>query len=263
MRFRKIDRYLLLLAALFVAAILMRWDLPGEAAVPEIYRAVIHQPLLLPAAKIASRDSGQEMEKLRAELATIRDENARLHEQLSARDQLGRYFDEIEWRSRPKAIPAWVLSVEADVYRRFFDIDRGRDHGVGPGMPVVCGTVLLGRVHHAGRRYASVRRIDDAGFRIEVAVRLAEENAPGVAGGNGRGGMVLRFAKVTRPYTLDAAVFTSSYDEQIPQGLLVGYVDRIEDPDRDRVDQVTLRPALALGRLAHVWVLPYKRRERR
>ena len=46
MRFRKIDRYLLLLAGLFVLAILQGSDLPGEEVLPDVYRAVVHRPLL-------------------------------------------------------------------------------------------------------------------------------------------------------------------------------------------------------------------------
>jgi cell shape-determining protein MreC len=59
-------------------------------------------------------------------------------------------------------------------------------------------------------------------------------------------------------------VFTSSYDRQIPHGLLVGYVKEVDDHDRDRVERVTLRPGIALGRLAQVWVIPIERpRQRR
>ena len=258
MRFRKVDRYLLLLAALFALAVVRRWSLPGEVVLPEIYRATIHQPLLVPAAR-ALEDPALEAARLRTELDAANDSIARLKQQLTDRDELGRYFETIEWKVPPKAIPAWVLSVEADVYRRFFDIDRGQIHGIQIGMPVVSGKALVGRVHSVGRKYATVRRVDDAGFRIEVAVRAGEESVPGVASGDGDGGLILRFTPDTRFFEPGEPVFSSSYDAQIPHGLLVGYVQEVDDHDRDRVERVTLRPGIALGQLAQVWVLPYER----
>ena len=86
---------------------------------------------------------------------------------------------------------------------------------------------------------------------------------PGVASGDGDGGLILRFTPDTRYFEPDVPVFTSSYDEQIPHGLLVGYVEEVDDHDRDRVERVTLRPGIRLGKLAQVWVLPIRKPERR
>jgi hypothetical protein len=33
----------------------------------------------------------------------------------------------------------------------------------------------------------------------------------------------------------------------------------VDDHDRDRVERVTLRPGIPLGKLAQVWVLPYRK----
>lgn len=259
MRFRKVDRYLLLLAALFALAIVRRWSFPGEVVLPEIYRATIHQPLLVPAAR-ALEDPALEAARLQTELDAANDTIARIRQQLTDRDELGRYFEAIEWKVPPRAIPAWLQGMEADVYRRYFDIDRGQIHGIVAGMPVVSGKALVGRVHSVDRRYSTVRRIDDAGFRIEVAVRVGEERVPGVASGDGDGGLILRFTPDTRHFEPGVPVFSSSYDAQIPHGLLVGYVQEVDDHDRDRVERVTLRPGIALGQLSQVWVLPYKPR---
>ena len=218
---------------------------------------------MVPAAR-ALEDPALEAARLQTELDAANDTIARLKQQLTDRNDLGRFFETIEWRAPPRAIPAWVQGVEADVYRRFFDIDRGQSHGIRVGMPVVSGKALVGRVHFVGRKYATVRRVDDAGFRIEVELRAEKESIPGVASGDGVGGLILRFTPDTRYLESGVPVFTSSYDRQIPHGHLVGYVKEVDEHDRDRVERVTLRPGIALGRLAQVWVIPIERpRQRR
>jgi rod shape-determining protein MreC len=255
MRIRKIDRYLLLLAGLFVLAVLRRSDLPGEEVLPDLYRTTVHRPLLAQAANALAGDE-QEGTRLRSELEAARREIAELKMQLSSREKLGAYFREIEWPRRPVAIPAWVFSVERDAYRRTFRIDAGTAAGISDGMPVVVGKALLGQVIEAQRRQSIVRRVDDPGFRIEVEVTVGPgEFARGIAVGDGARGLDVRFLRAAGELQAGAPVFTTAHVEQVPPGLLVGWIDEVEDTERDGVLEVSLTPAAYLGRLSQVEVL--------
>ena len=121
MRFRKIDRYLLLLAGFFVLAVLRRTDLPGEEVLPDLYRAAIHEPLLAQASGALAAPE-QRLARLEAELASAKHEIAQLKDQLSSRQELARFLRGIEWPRDPVVQPAWVFSVESDVYRRTLPI---------------------------------------------------------------------------------------------------------------------------------------------
>lgn len=258
MRFRKIDRYLLLLAGLFVLAVLRRTDLPGEEVLPDVYRATIHNHLLAQASGALAQPE-LEIARLRSELEASRHQVRQLRQQLNSRQELGRFFREIEWRTPPVALPAWVFKVESDVYRRVFTIDRGRSGRIGAGMPVVVGKALLGRVELVQRRQATVRRVDDPGFRIEVEIAVGtgdtEEYARGIAVGDGDRGLEVRFLRAAGGLTQGMPVFTSAHDPQVPPGLLVGWIAGVEDTERDGVLEVSVTPAASLGRLAQVEVL--------
>jgi rod shape-determining protein MreC len=60
-------------------------------------------------------------------------------------------------------------------------LDRGRDDGLAPGMPVVASGGLVGRVVEATRRQATVLPLSDPDSA--VGVRVGPGNAVGVAQG--------------------------------------------------------------------------------
>ena len=103
---------------------------------PDVYRAVVHKPLLANAAN-ALAEPELELTRLRSELAAAEFRILQLKQQLSSRKELGRFLGAIEWSRPPTAIPAWVISVEPDPYRRTFQIDRGASSGIRKRQGVV------------------------------------------------------------------------------------------------------------------------------
>jgi rod shape-determining protein MreC len=253
-RFRKINRYLLLLAALFVLAVLRDSDMPGEEVLPDVYRATLHRPLLAPAAAAAHSDE-LEIVELKSALEVARREVKQLKEQLERTHRLREYFQELVWRERPQAVAGWVFAVDTDVYRRHFRIDRGRADGLEAGMPVVTGTALLGVVIQVDARIATVRRLDDPAFRLEIEIETGDGVVHGVARGDGDGGLDVRFVRSADSLRPGDSAFTSRYHAKIPPGLFIGQVEKVDDVDQDGVHEVTVTPAAALGRWAQIHVL--------
>lgn len=254
MRFQRINRYLLLLAALFVVAVLVKEDLPGEEVLPDAYRAAVGKPFLQPLAA-AAHDGAIDAAALRSRLAVAERQVRELTEQLERAHELERYFDKLKWEAPARAIPAWVFSVEIDDYRRTFKIDRGSSGGIREGMPVVTGQALLGVVTVVHANHATVKRVDDPSFRLEVEIEGDGEVARGVARGDGDRGIDVRYVPRARALQKGQKAFTSRYDPMIPPGLYVGDVVSVEDMDEDGLREVALAPAAALGRHAQVHVL--------
>jgi len=253
MRFRKIDRYLILLAGLFVLALLKRGDFPGEEVLPDLYSATVHRPLLARVAGAANEEA-IDLVKLRAELSAKDLEISRLKRDLQALTELKDYFVALRWEREPRAIPGWVFSVDRNPFRRMFRIDVGTSSGVRVGQPVVTGRALLGVVSSADRRVATVQRVDDPAFRIEVELRTSEGDLLlGWAEGDGDRGLVVGGLRRAGALAVGDSVYTTRYHERMPPGLVVGWVSGIEDLDGDGVpEEVVVRPAAALGRWAQV-----------
>jgi rod shape-determining protein MreC len=263
MRFQRINRYLLLLAAMFVLAVLLRKELPGEEVLPDAYRAAVGKPLLQPLAD-AVHDGPVGEAELRSRLAAAERRVRELTEQLERTHELERWFGKLRWEAPARAVPAWVYAVEADEYRRAFQIDRGSGEGIKEGMPVVTGQALLGIVVAVHPNTATVRRVDDPSFRLEVEIEGEREGevVRGVARGDGDRGVDVRFVPRARALRKGQKAFTSRYHPLIPPGLYVGEVESVEDVDEDGLQEVALAPAAALGRNAHVHVLVQPERPR-
>jgi len=259
MRFQRINRYLLLLAALFVLAVLRKSDLPGEEVLPDAYRAAIGKPFLEPLA-VAAHEGAVDAAELRSRLAVAERQVRELTDQLERAHEVERFFGKLRWEAPVRAMPAWVFAVEIDDYRRTFQIDRGRADGVEEGMPVVTGQALLGVVTRVTANLATVRRVDDPTFRLEVEIEADGEVARGVARGDGDRGIDVRYVPRARALQKGQKAFTSRYHERIPPGLYVGTVESVEDVDEDGLQEVALLPAAALGRHAQVHVLIQPRR---
>lgn len=164
----------------------------------------------------------------------------------------------------PRVLLARVLrSTDAVDYRRSLLIDRGEEDGLIPGLAVVSGRVLLGRVERVHARSALVKLVTDRRSRLEVAVRTsANRRLIGYVRGRGRGRsegeLEVRFVRVPDEagrILPGATVFSSNADERVPSSLIVGYVSRVFDHDLDGMPQIRIRPALDLGRSTFVYVL--------
>ena len=77
--------------------------------------------------------------------------------------------------------------------------------------------------------------------------------------GSGDRGLNLRFLRGAGGIKPGASVFTSAHDRSVPAGLLVGWIDEVSDADRDGVLEVTVTPAVSLGRLSQVEILKVAR----
>ena len=134
-------------------------------------------------------------------------------------------------------------------------IDRGADAGVAKGMPVVSAQGLAGRVIEVSSRQSTVMLLSDAS--MGVGVQFAPSQAVGVATGQGAG----------RP--LDVTLVDPSIDTQVgtsavtsglagspyPRGIPVGKVTGDVAIHGSQSHQVSITPAVDLGRLSYVEVL--------
>lgn len=257
MRLTRERTFVALLALLLVLTVLRRRELPGEEALPGLYRSLVYDPFLDPGpAPAVEPDPELRMEELRVLADSLQRQNRELREKNSALEKLLGLKSELGlggWAYTPVA--ARVLSIEPGTYRRFFRISRGAADGVAAGMPVVDGTTLLGIVASSGASTALVRRLDDPQSRIEVEVETQERAFPGVAQGTGDGTLRIRLLRGADAVLEGAAVFTTAYDARVPAGLLVGRVEQVQDLDRDQVLEVVARPTAAFERPVHVEVL--------
>ena len=182
------------------------------------------------------------------DVSTLRAENARLR---SADEALRRQVVELnaatkenaslrqalnfEKKSGHQIVTARVIGAGPDGFSRTMEIDRGTADGIQPGMVVVTGAGLLGRVREAGPHAANVQTLADPQTRVNVylatsglqgtlsggptSLQLDLQHALGVVASNGEWAL------------------TSGVGGGYPRGLVVGEVATVTHRDSAATDQ--------------------------
>ena len=121
-----------------------------------------------------------------------------------------------------RAVPARVVSAGTGRTGDTLLVDRGRDAGLAPGMPVVSGGALVGRVVEVWPSEAAVLPVTDPASA--VGVRLGGSGAVAVAQGRGPGvALRLDLLDPARPVEPGEVVVTSGLrHSRFPAGLVVG-----------------------------------------
>jgi len=195
-----------------------------------------------------------ENERLRGEVARLEEENLQFREALVASGHLQRIA---EMRSDFEApmLPAEVVGQDASAWFRSVLLDRGRNQGVGSGMPVVTDQGVAGLVTATSARASRAMLLIDRQSSADGIVQRSR--AQGIV--RGRRGGLLEFEFVVRgsDVRVGDVVITSGLGGVYPKGLRIGEVVEVDEPG-DLLQTAVLRPAVDFGRLEGVFVMLWR-----
>ena len=198
----------------------------------------------------------------------LEDANARLRAQLAERDgELARVADaqrerrmlldqqQLTFAGDIPAVSARVVVASPSNFDLSVELNRGRDAGVAPGMPVVTGAGLVGRVVDTSRSRATVMLLSDP--TSNVGVRLTGSGDVGVAVGNGAGSplQVDSIDPATKVGEGEAVVTSGLNQSVFPPGVPVGTVKTATVRPGGLQQEVSVTPVVDLRRLDVVKVL--------
>jgi rod shape-determining protein MreC len=199
--------------------------------------------------------------------AQLRDENAELRAKLlgaskdaqryeAARaetDELRRLIGAGE-RLRLEATPAEILYNGRDPYARKVVIDKGGNHGVRAGSPVIDEAGVIGQVTRAHALASEVTLLTDKDQAIPVQV--VRNGLRAVAFGAGSSGMLeLRFMAANAEIQNGDKLVTSGIDGTYPAGLPVATVARVERDAAYAFARIVCQPAAGVESGRYVLVL--------
>lgn len=201
----------------------------------------------------------------------LRSENARLRERLDAlegdrlrsaaaereREALLRLL-ELDFVGDLPAVAARVVASSPTNFGRTVVIDRGTDHGVRAGMPVVTSAGLAGRILEASSSRATVQLITDQGSA--VGARLTGSGVNGIVEGRGSAREVdLSFVASQVAVTPGETVVTSGLQQSaFPPELPIGQVESVTVPPGSLEARIKVVPVVDFERLEFVKVLQWE-----
>lgn len=171
-----------------------------------------------------------ENERLRARIEEMQGDAARAEAALRELEEISRLEDISQFTDIPRRT-ARVVGGSLTNFEHAIQLDRGADHGIAEGMPVVTGAGLLGRVVAVTGGRSTVQLLTDPGFAIGVRLSGSGEIALGHGTGEGRPLLVDAGIPVNVADAISEgeAVTTSGAGRSIfPPGIPVGTVASID-----------------------------------
>ena len=201
---------------------------------------------------VALVDVRRENEALRGKLATVSEENLQLREALVASGRLARIAEMRDDFEIPM-LPAELVGLDVSAWFRSGLIDRGRQHGVFSGMPVINEQGLVGLVTATSRSAAKLMLLIDRQSAVDAVVQRSRSRGI-VRGSRGEG---LEFEFVVRDGDVQPGdvLVTSGLGGVYPKGLRIGEVTSVSEADSKMLQTAALRPAVDFGRLEQVFVM--------
>lgn len=192
-----------------------------------------------------------ELEQERRRTASVGDvtrENEELRALIDAHDELTARSDAYEM------IAARVIALGPSNFEWTVTLSVGDRDGVEPGMTVIGGDGLVGRIVHVGPTASRALLAIDRSF--SAAVRISRSGEHGFLEGRGPDPMRLTLIDPEGDVQVGDEVVTSTYDDAVfPDGLPIGVVSDAGSPSGLLTREVEVRPYVNFTRLSHVFVI--------
>lgn len=200
-------------------------------------------------------DLEAENERLRERVDALEGQRAQAEDVLRRMDEIAELEDVARWTDLPTVL-ARVTGGSLSNFEHTVEIDKGSDHGLAEGMPVVTGAGLVGRLTQVTPTRSVVQLVSDPNWRF--GVRFARSGEVGVAHGTGlnRPLVVDQGVELAVDVNRRETVTTSGFGDSIfPPDIPVGRVTELSVA-ADQLSQVlTVEPLADLGELTFVRVL--------
>jgi rod shape-determining protein MreC len=199
--------------------------------------------------------------------SALREENAQLRQDsltVATKAQLAKALEsenahlrtllEVRQRLQEQSTLAEVLYVARDPFSRRIVIDKGAQHALRNGHPVIDGSGVVGQVTRVYPLLAEVTLITDKGHLVPVLnVRSGLRSV--LAGTGVQGTLELQFAPLNADVQKGDQLVTSGIDGVYPAGLPVAEVVAIERNPALMFAKVTCRPLGSVGSHTRVFVV--------
>lgn len=202
----------------------------------------------------------QELGHLRQEVSRLQEENQALRLELSnhksLQDELARLKEILQIKSRlpHQAKIARIIAHDPSTWSKSFIIDLGKEDGMEPDSPVIAEQGIVGRVLECSAKYSRVLMISDSDSSVSGVDMRSRVN--GVVQGTGLGPLRLGFVSPLEDIQVGDKIVSSGLGGVFPKGYALGTVVKKEISDNRLSMNLELAPAVDLGVLDYVFILP-------
>jgi rod shape-determining protein MreC len=199
------------------------------------------------------------LSKLQKENAEIKDANNRLQAEVAQLQEAKKENEKL--RADLKFVSsanytyeaAEVTVFEPSNLRGMITINKGTKNGIKPGMAVISEGFMIGKIVEAAESNSKVILITDPSSAIPVTLQQA--NTSGLARGQIGAGIVMEKIPQGEKITEGDTVITSGLGGEIPRGLILGFITKVDKQDNSLFVTGDIRPAANLHSLSRLIII--------
>ncbi|MFC7440836.1 rod shape-determining protein MreC [Laceyella putida] len=224
------------------------WVKNTVAVIEGIFYSPVRSALALSPSSEAASPKSEEIARLEAKLKELQRENEELKKQWGyAKEKPIDY------------IAARVAFRNPDRWHNRVVINRGKEDGVEPKMPIVTSQGLIGRVQSVTGHMADVQLLTDMGDGPSIAAMIQgeKEEVLGIIEGYDalKKRLILKKVAVTAKIKAGEPVVTSRLSDIYPGGILIGTVAEIKLGESGAEQLVYVKPSATFEQLDYVMVV--------
>jgi rod shape-determining protein MreC len=204
-----------------------------------------------------ARELADENEKLKKKVTQLEEQNTILEENTRELDDLRKLYQLDSDYSSYEKVAAEVIAKDPGNWYSTFTINKGSKDGIKKNMNVIADGGLAGIVTDVGRNWAKVRSIIDDDNNVSAMVLATTENCivTGDLSLYAEGKLSLGQLKSDGQTSVGDRVVTSNISSRYLPGILIGYVDSIEEDSNHLTKNGYILPVVDFKRINHVFVI--------
>lgn len=200
----------------------------------------------------------EENEQLKKKVAELTEENTLLIQDKYELNKLRQLFELDQQYSQYDKVGARIIARDAGNWYTSFIIDKGSDDGLAEDMNVIAGGGLVGRITVTGPNWSRVQALISDDFHVSGMTLASEDNL--IVSGNlqtmSEG--VIEFSQLVdskgQVQTGDKVVTSDISDKYLP-GILIGYINQINQDANNLTKSGYLTPVVDFEHLSEVLVI--------
>ena len=178
-----------------------------------------------------ARQLAKENKELKSKVADLEEENTVLTENTKELEDLRKLYDLDQDYNDYDKIAASVIAKGTGNWYNTFTVNRGTDDGVAVNMNVISDGGLVGIVTETGKNWSTVRSIIDDDNNVSAMLLDSSENCivTGSLSLIESGKLALSELRTDAKVSTGERVVTSNISDKYLPGILIGYVDSVQD----------------------------------